>query len=71
MASCCAWEEGVDELPLLPLPGAGADGFAVGDGFAGGVEGLPTILIWIAVVDVGFALEDGVVLAKDVGIEWA
>ena len=61
----------MDELPLFPLLGAGADGFAVGDGFAGGVESLPTILIWIAVVDVGFVLAEGVVLSKGVCVEWA
>jgi hypothetical protein len=54
----------VDELALFPLPGDGTDGFVVRDGFAGGVEGLPTILIWIAVADVVFVLAEGIVWAR-------
>lgn len=60
----------MDELPFFPVPGDGIDGFAVGDGFVEDVEGLPTILIWIAVEGVVFVLAEGVVLARDVSVVW-
>jgi hypothetical protein len=56
----------VDELLVFPVPGSGTDGFAVGDGFSVGTEGLPTILIWIVVEGVAFAAVEDVVLATGV-----